>query len=292
MATGISIHVGVNATEAPGISVPRLLGCENDAERMLEIARARNFVGIGDHPDNPIIKRDATLENVLGKIRMAAEELKAGDIFLFTFSGHGTRQGEEDRTEGDLQDETLVLHDRLLIDNVLRRLLWPAFRPGVRVVMVSDSCHSGGAAMSAPHDSDSEIDSSDHDSRRGSGGRWSRNGFRIRAIPDSQAQAHLEILKEFYRELQKDLPEQPPPVAANVLLLAACKEHETTRDGHPNGVFTMALLDVWNTNGSKTYKQLMDRIAQKLEEQDAGSHPVMMSIPDSPELGETEAFRI
>lgn len=289
MATGISIHVGVNATEAAGISIPPLVGCENDAERMLEIARARGFIGLGDSAEEPIIKNDATIENVLGKIRIAASELKAGDIFLFTFSGHGTRQGEEDEEEQDLQDETLVLHDGLLLDNLLRRLVWPAFSPGVRVVMVSDSCHSGGAAMSALHDSDREAGDDD----AGGGKRqWSRNGFGIRAIPEGQAQTHLEILKDFYRELQKDLPEQPPPLAANILLLAACKEHETTRDGDPNGMFTQALLDVWHTNGSKTYKQLMDGIAQKLEQQGAGSHPVMLSIPDSPGFGETEAFRI
>ena len=282
MATGMSIHVGVNATEAAGISVPPLFGCENDARRMLEIARSRGFIGVGDHPDDPIIKGDATLENVLGKIHIAAKELKAGDIFLFTFSGHGTRQGEEDSEETDLQDETLVLHDKLLIDNVLRRLLWPTFKPGVRVVMVSDSCHSGGAAMSV-------VDSEDEDR---SSEPVSGNGFRIRAISQGQALLHLEMLKEFYDQLKKDWPEEPPPVVASILLLAACKEFETTKDGDPHGVFTQALLDVWNTNGSKTYKQLMDGITQKLEQQNAGSTPVMVSIPDAPSFSETEAFRI
>src|SRR5687768_15150736 len=108
MATGLSLHVGVNATEAIGIDAPPLVGCENDACKMLELARSRGFIHLGDDPEKPIIGSDATYKNVLGKIHIAAKELKAGDIFLFTFSGHGTRQGEEGDSEDDFHDETLV----------------------------------------------------------------------------------------------------------------------------------------------------------------------------------------
>ncbi|HZI60732.1 MAG TPA: tetratricopeptide repeat protein [Pyrinomonadaceae bacterium] len=79
---------------------------------------------------------------------------------------------------------------------------------------------------------------------------------------------------------------------AEVLLLAACKEHQRTLDGTDNGVFTKALLDVWNTNGSKTYAQLMKGISQKLTEQNIDSSPVMVRIPKTSALGEAEAFRI
>ena len=282
MATGLSLHVGVNATEAVGIDVAALEGCENDARKMLEISRSRGFIHLGDDPDEPVIGSDATYENVLGKIHIAAKELKPGDIFLFTFAGHGTRQGEEEDEEAekaDLQDETLVLHDRLLIDNVLRRLLWPSFKHGVRVIMVSDSCHSGGAAMSVV---DSEIE----------GDTSNGNGFRIRGISQGQAKSHMASLKEFYDKLKSELPATPPPVAAEVLLLAACKEDEKTIDGKDNGVFTKALLDVWNTNGSKTYAQLMEGISQKLKEQNIKTTPVMFPIPETSALGKTEAFRI
>ena len=282
MPLRLSLHVGVNVTEAVGIDAEPLEGCENDALKMLEISRSRGFIHLGDDPEKPIIGSDATYKNVLGKIHIAANELKAGDIFLFTFAGHGTRQGDEDKTEKDRQDETLVLHDRLLIDNVLRRLLWPTFKPGVRVIMVSDSCHSGGAAMSVV---DSEIESNEDDRSNG-------NGFRVRGISQGQAKAHMDSLKEFYDQLKRDLPVEPPPVAAEVLLLAACKEEQKTLDGKDNGVFTKALLDVWNTNGSKTYAQLMKGISQKLTDQGIGTTPVMFPIPETSVLGETEAFRI
>jgi len=285
MATGLSLHVGVNVTEAVGIDAKPLEGCENDARKMLEISRSRGFIHLGDDPEEPVIGKDANYKNVLGKIHIAAQELEPGDIFLFTFAGHGTRQGEEEDREAektDLQDETLVLHDRLLIDTVLRRRLWPAFKPGVRVIMVSDSCHSGGAAMSVV---DSEVEGNEDDTSNG-------NGFRIRGISQGQAQSHMDSLKEFYDQLKSDLPATPPPVAAEVLLLAACKEDEKTLDGKDNGVFTKALFDVWNTNGSKTYAQLMKGISQKLTEQGIETTPVMFPIPETSALGETEAFRI
>jgi hypothetical protein len=311
MATGISIHVGVNGTKAPGISVTPLVGCENDAEAMRRLARARNFVKVDSDPDVPITREKATFENVLGKIRLAADKLVAGDIFLFTFSGHGTRRGAEDPTEVDLKDETLVLHDKLLVDNVLRRRLWPNFKPGVRVVMVSDSCHSGGMAMSVVDDEDeSEMEAVastspstvdwDFEARRGTptpttvrqaGGR-PQNGFRIRAVSQGQAEAHFNLLKQFYKELRESLPPAAPPVPANVLLIAACEEHETTLDGLPNGVFTRALLDVFSTNGTKTYTQLKNSITQKLQQANATSHPILLSVGNSPAFADTEAFRI
>ena len=307
MATGISIHVGVNASKAPGLNLRPLVGCENDAEEMRKLARARNFVAVDSGPDVPIIRENATLENVLGKIRIAAEKLDPGDIFLFTFSGHGTRRGADDPLEADIKDETIVLHDRLLIDNVLRRRLWPTFKAGVRVVMVSDSCHSGGIAMSLLNNSASETVAT------GSSGAWRRRNrlgivesppvrqagkepanqsFQVRGVSAVQVQAHFDLLKQFYKDLRESLPATPPPVPANVLLLAACREHETTSDGLPNGVFTKALLDVWNTNGTKTYQQLMDRITQKLQQANVFNRPTILSLGQSPSFTETEAFKV
>src|SRR5687767_5672818 len=116
MATGISIHVGVNATKAPGINVQPLVGCENDAESMRVLARARNFVAVDSSPDVPINREKATFQNVLGNNRIEAEDVVAGDILLFAFSCHGTRRVADDAQEGDLKDKTIVLHDKLLVD--------------------------------------------------------------------------------------------------------------------------------------------------------------------------------
>ena len=44
----------------------------------------------------------------------------------------------------DGYDETWVLYDRQLVDDELYTL-WSKFAPGVRIVVLSDSCHSGTA---------------------------------------------------------------------------------------------------------------------------------------------------
>ena len=308
MATGMSIHVGVNDTKAAGVSAP-LQGCDQDAKDMFALARNRGFIGVNDgEPDEPILGDKATHDAVLAKMRIAADELEAGDIFLFTFSGHGTLRGQEDPKETDLQDETLVMQDNFLVDNVLRRLIWPKFKAGVRVVMVSDSCHSGGAAMSLMM-----RDSEGESSNGGSSVATTRNGsdsspaaasqtsgvrsraqrdFRIRTISKSQKDTHFERMKEFYDQLRSTLPKDPPAVNAEILLLAACRETETTKDGFPNGLFTRELLKVFNSNVPKTYKQLMAEIRANLQAANEESHPVMMSIPELPAFSETEAFRI
>lgn len=305
MAKGMSIHVGVNATQAPGISTQPLRGCENDAEEMRKLARSRGFVKVPDDQvdDLPIVGNQATFDNVLGKIHIAANELQAGDIFLFTFSGHGTRRGAEDPTETDFKDETLVLSDKLLVDNVLRRRIWPTFKAGVRVVMVSDSCHSGGIAMAPLEDPESEEGEVAWAGNGGGGvGTGAMevirrqeprpSGFRIRAVSEAEASAHFDLLAPFYKALRESFPPGPAPqIDGKVLLLAACAENQTTRDGLPHGVFTQALLDVWQTNTSQTYEQLRKSIEQRLQNT-ANSLPVIVTVGEAPAFDDTEAFRI
>jgi hypothetical protein len=305
----MSIHVGVNDTKAAGVSAP-LQGCDQDAKDMFALARNRGFIGVNDgKPDEPMLGDKATHDGVLKKMRIAAAELEAGDIFLFTFSGHGTRRGQEDLEEKDLKDETLVMQDNFLVDNVLRRLIWPQFKAGVRIVMVSDSCHSGGAAMSLLRSENESSETSNGGSSVATtrdGSDWSpaadsqtrnvrsraQGDFRIRTISESEAETHFELMKEFYDQLRSTLPPDPPPLAADLLLLAACRETEPTKDGIPNGLFTGELLKVFNSNGSKTYKQLMTEIRANLEAANEESHPVMMSIPALSAFSDTEAFRI
>jgi hypothetical protein len=119
-----------------------------------------------------------------------------------------------------------------------------------------------------------------------------QNGFRIRTISEFENQTHFELMKEFYDKVRSELPQVPPPITANILLLAACREHETTKDGDPNGVFTRELLNVFNSNGSKTYSQLMDGIRFNLQAAGEPSHPVIKPIPVTPTFSDTEAFRI
>ena len=103
-----------------------------------------------------LLTKQATAKNVIAALTKAAKTLVAGDTFLLTYSGHGgqvpDRNGDESKKETgeigefpDQYDETWVLYDRQLIDDELYQL-WAAFAPKVRIVMLSDSCHSGTVA--------------------------------------------------------------------------------------------------------------------------------------------------
>src|SRR5262245_52839539 len=98
-AKGVSIHVGVNNVNAPGLSLDPLLGCVNDAKRMKEIAETAGFTA------KVFRDEEATYELVFDAIVEASTKVTDGDIFLFTFSGHGTRQAAiQGNEETDLKD--------------------------------------------------------------------------------------------------------------------------------------------------------------------------------------------
>jgi metacaspase-1 len=240
MARGISMHVGVNFTS---VSTAALLGCVNDATEMALIAEQHGFQ---EHEVIP--NSQATFNYVTGKIRDAATKLGAGDIFFFTFSGHGSYIADEDFDETDYRDETLVLHDLMLSDDVLARELWPRFAAGVRILMVSDSCFSGTVSQRIvrPKDDRNE-ENAGIEKRRIVSDRDVRipkvESGTLKMIPNEDRLRHLARNKALYEEMFRNLPEKPV-VNATVLLFGACEDSDTTADGYPNSVFTQAVLDV------------------------------------------------
>ena len=115
---------------------------------------------LGYAPRTMLLTKDATVNNVVSAIGTASETLTAGDTLFLTYSGHGGQvpdsggdEGEQgtnefgERTDG--QDETWVLFDRQLIDDELYEL-WRSFAPDVRIIVLSDSCHSGTATREPP----------------------------------------------------------------------------------------------------------------------------------------------
>ena len=144
-ARGRSLHIGLNRVDpnAYPFPVPDLRGCENDARDMLAVASARGFTG------SMLLSPQATSAAVTEAIKLAAEELRSGDFFLLTYSGHGGQLRDLGGEEEDQLDETWVLYDRQLLDDELYAL-WGYFRAGVRILVLSDSCHSGTVSREFP----------------------------------------------------------------------------------------------------------------------------------------------
>jgi hypothetical protein len=245
---------------------------------MSELAQKKGFLDL-----TLILNESATFQRVFDAILSAAGELKKGDLFLFTFSGHGTRPGAViSGEEKDALDEAIVLHDRIMIDNVFKFLLWPKFEEGVRIFAISDSCHSNGVfALNEAPVTELEMNGNavfasssnflntdemmeDEVVAIGSG--------RFREIPRIQARAHVNALPGFYNPLREriDKAKASPSstILAKRLFLSACEADDRTEDKLPLGVFTQALKNVWNDGSfSGNYAEFQNAIDQQLPNQ-------------------------
>ncbi|MCX4695495.1 caspase family protein [Streptomyces sp. NBC_01408] len=238
MPTGLSLHVGLNKVDPAAYDGwdGALLACENDARDMAAVGRAAGF------EDTIVLTRDGTVENITGELRAAAARLKAGDILLFTYSGHG---GQMPNTTGsdaepDRQDETLVFFDRQFLDDELYRE-FQRFEKGVRIVALLDCCHSGSAIESVnelltPEAMRAHFKTSDP------GGLEAAS----RMMPLFRQQQAFERDRALYEGIQRELRDgnggRPAPGA---VLIAACQDNQVASDGDVNGLFTAQLLKVW-----------------------------------------------
>lgn len=225
MARGISLHIGVNDVDSRhygGWSSP-LKACENDARDMFELARAQGF------DSRLLLAADATRGAVTGAIEEAAAALDTGDIFLLTYAGHGGQLKDMDGDEEDQKDETWVLYDGQLLDDELY-VLWAGFKPRVRVLMLSDSCHSGSVAKGGGADEDDDDDDDEAPAR---------------FMPRGVAVATFKKNYEFYDNIQFSLPDPRPPIRATVRLISGCQDDQKSRERDGNGDFTRALKALW-----------------------------------------------
>jgi len=140
MARGLALVAGLRAVDPAAYGgwdgQNGCWGCELDVDNVGRILRSQ---GLQVHE---LKTKDATASNILRSLASAAANLAPEDLFVFYFSGHGGQQPDLDGDELDGQDETLVAYDREIIDDELNKV-WPQFRSGVRIVMLSDSCNSG-----------------------------------------------------------------------------------------------------------------------------------------------------
>src|SRR4051795_7696417 len=145
MAKGLSLHIGLNSVDASHYAGwdGQLVACEFDANDMEALAESQDFT------TKKLLTKDATADAVRKAIADAGSELEAEDILFVTYSGHGGQVPDSNSDEDDRMDETWVLYDRQLVDDELYTL-WADFKPGTRILVLSDSCHSGSVVRVLP----------------------------------------------------------------------------------------------------------------------------------------------
>lgn len=246
----LSLHLGLNAVQASAYGgwSGELNACENDANDMAALAKAQGM------KPTVLLTKKATRKALINGMRAAAKALKKGDLFFLTYSGHGGQVPDVTGEEADKKDETWCLWDGQLIDDELY-LEYARFAAGVRIVVLSDSCHSGTVTRAGPP------------APGDTGPEW-----RSKMMPLEVGRRTYEQHQAFYDGLQKAVAKAAggavDPDAAlaaltptthggrvtriaakfkpTVLLISGCQDNQTSMDGPHNGAFTGRLLRVWN----------------------------------------------
>ena len=244
-ATGYALCVGVNTVDPrhyAGWSGP-LTACEFDANDMSRLLSRRGF------DVSTLLTAAAKRDAVLGKLRYLATISKPGDTIVYSNSSHGGQLPDLNADEDDGADETLCMFDGEIVDDEYAHI-WSQFKPGVRIVMISDSCHSGTVSR-AVH-GEPNLGDLTHD---------------VRHMPSSVAGRTYDQNQAFYDPILSSLhlDASRDNIEASVLLISGCMDNQTSLDGFRNGLFTSNLLRVWN-GGKFTggYRSFRNQIARRM----------------------------
>lgn len=243
MAKGISIHVGVNHVDPAQYEGwdGMLAACEADARDMCALGKTQGFTAAAF-----LLSEKATADALTAALTAAAKQLKKGDILFLTYSGHGGQVKDTNGDEPDRMDETWVLYDRQFVDDELYDL-WAKFKAGVRILVLSDSCHSGSVVRDVPPFID--------------------GGARRRAMPRSVGIKVEKAHKAMYRAIQDAHPRgNKVKVGATVLLISGCMDNQYSMDGERNGAYTGTLKKVWSNGKFKgNYRGFRNKIASLMD---------------------------
>lgn len=242
-----ALCIGIN--DYPGTGSD-LAGCVNDANDWADELTKRGFAV------ERLLDGEATGDAMRSAMRRLITAAGYGDTVVITFSGHGTWVRDSDGDEPDGRDEALVPYDIAAHGPLLDDELYDIFSDrarGVRVVMVSDSCHSGTVARFAP-------------STR-------TDADKVKFLPPG---VFLEPAEAARAAKLPRVPAGRPRHAA--LLMSGCADVEYSYDarfgGRPNGAFThVALRALAELPPDATYRDWHAAIARALPSQDYPQTP-------------------
>ncbi len=282
---GMSIHIGLNAINPSYYHFEgRLKGCENDAKYMSEIAVGYESVKLLGSEGNANVKdvRDAILE--------ASAKLDDNGILFISFSGHGGQIPA--RNEPDGRYETWCLYDKPMSDREFFGVLTLGrFKRTQRILVISDSCHSGTITGNVPAGFDGLLDHTvqflssffqvNNELAETGDAVHSEVDERLKFIPNDTLKAVYNTDKPYYEKKQaetdsifktinpnKDYREL---LEASVLLISACQDWQLAKDGEIHGIFTQALKDLLSSGHTMNYVQLHNKLWNKLE--NTGQNP-------------------
>lgn len=256
---GLGLHIGLNRVDPDHYWGwdGQLIACEFDAKDMQALAKKQGM------ESRLLLTAKATADAVLDGVRHAASTLKSGDLFFLTYSGHGGQVPDVRSEEKDHMDETWVLYDRELLDDELYAL-WATFKPGVRIVVLSDSCHSGTVVKVQLYERFLLPEAA----ARGfaGGGRRGPAVPRTKNLPKDIEERTYQQHKALYDGIQAGLnPDDRAKVQASVMLISGCQDNQESADGERNGLFTEMLRRTWDDGRFRgTYRQFHKKLSEPM----------------------------
>lgn len=241
-----ALCIGIN--DYPGTGMD-LQGCVNDARDWAQELQQRGFTV------SMLLDGQATKSAMAQAMGSVIEQAQPGDLVVITYSGHGTYVPDMDDEEVDGLDEALCPYDirsqGALTDDEIHELFLRR-QPKVKLVLISDSCHSGTVTRAAQ---DVDADPRATRARFMPIGNWMDEA----ALPRGAGNAPLRRLPPVQGQ---------SPLAKLVmrrsgdLLLSGCEEgpdnfsYDAFINGRPNGAFTYYALKALRELGpGATYAQ-------------------------------------
>jgi metacaspase-1 len=258
--TDRALCVGIG--DYPGTNLD-LDGCANDARDWRALLERRRYAV------DALLDSEATRGRILEALKALIGSADEGESVVFTFAGHGSWLPDNGGDEPDSRDEVMCPHDvmdgRYLVDDDLYEIFCSK-RPGVRLFVIADCCHSGSVVRYAPAPGDTE--GVPAKARFLSPYMFARGNRGLERAIDQSAKAPA-----------------PTKLRYPALLFSGCTDTEFSYDtwfnGRPNGAFTRTAIDALQDRGIASPRALHDAIRKRLPS---------AALPQTPQLfGSREA---
>jgi hypothetical protein len=259
-----ALLVGIDDYPRP---VPKLYGCVNDIDAFASYLTERVNKGGGSTLNLKTLKNgEATRQAVINAFRDHLGRARKGDVTLFYYSGHGSREQAPEEfwnIEPDHLDETLVCVDSRspgnwdLADKEIGKLIGEVAKNGPHVAVILDCCHSG----SGTRESETVVRQAPTDLRR--------RPIESFIVSPGEAEAAANRDADGGRFAAAE---------GRHVLFAACRSDETAKeyngDGKNRGAFSFFLGDALKSAaGVPTYRDLFARASALVASQVANQSP-------------------
>lgn len=312
-AQGVAISIGLNRVNPEHYAgwTGEIKGCEADAQDLMKIAQGQNL-------DAQILLTErATRRAVTDAIRQAAARLRAGDLFILTYSGHGGQVPDRNGDAADKMDRTWCLYDGQMLDDELRAAL-STFKAGVRVLVIADTSNAIQAVKMQVADLEAPRAERTAELRKLFRERADAMNTRIVAAEIRRATTpptrepgeeypveltgeettetpivtHVRALdpaiaaetyrqnKDFYDKIGREAPRKDKlETPAAIIMLCGCRDSELAADIGTNGLFTLMLKNVWAAGTFQgDHQRFCEQIREHVRRANAEQQPAYIKL--------------